>query len=125
MEYVTMNDKTLALARSFKLATLLMLHAKVQDKVVWESARDAAEITHYARIVGRYNVLKCNQPTTKRQDSRGRNALEYAVEIAAKYGATIHVGDPRGPVRIYWRDELPADCTDPDLYTHLMHDIEV
>jgi len=118
-----MNDRTLALARSFNLAALLVLHGKVSDNAAWLAARDAAELTQHARDIARYNVLRHSQPTTKRQDNKGRRAMADAVDIAAKYGATMHVGDPRGPVRIYWADELPKG--DPDVYTERMHAIEL
>ena len=118
-----MNDKSLSLGRSFKLAALLVLHGKIGDNAAWIAARDAAELTQHARDIARYNVLRHNQPTTKRQDNKGRRAMANAVDIAAKYGATMHVGDPRGPVRIYWADELPKG--DPDRYTNCMHDIEL
>ena len=118
-----MNERTFALARSFKLATMFVMHAPVEDNACWIAARDAAELTILARTIGRYNVLKCNQIPTNRQNTVGRNAISRAYEIADKYGATIHVGDPRGPVRIYWADELPKG--DPDVYTNLMHDIQL
>lgn len=118
-----MNERTFALARSFKLATMFVMHAPVEDNACWVAARDAAELTGLVRKIARYNVLKCNQPTTKRQDTVARKALAWATEIADKYGAKLHIGDPRGPVRIYWADELPKG--DPDTYTNCMHDIQL
>ena len=122
-----MNDKTLSLARSFKLAALLVLHGKVCDNAAWLAARDAAELTTLARKLDRYNEQRCSVPVTERQDrAADRNRIRVG-EILATYGALPHFGgDPRGPaVRYYWREELPADCTDPDVYTDRMNFVEV
>jgi len=122
-----MNDKTLALARSFKLAASLVLHGKVSDNSAWIAARDAAELTILARKLDRYNEQRCSVPVTERQDRAANNARLSVSEILATYGALPHFGgDPRGPaVRYYWREELPADCTDPDTYSDRMSSIEV
>ena len=120
-----MNDRTLALARSFKLATMFVMHAPVEDNACWVAARDAAELTTLARKLDRYNEARCSYPVTTRQDNAATKARVRIMEIVGQYGALPHFGgDPRGPaVRIYWADELPKG--DPDAYTDRMLAVEV
>ena len=120
-----MNERTFALARSFKLAASLVLHGKVSDNAAWLAARDAAEITVLARKLDRYNEQRCSVPTTPRQDKAYTMNRAKAIAIVGTYGGMVHFGgDPRGPaVRIYWADELPKG--DPDVYTDRMLAVEV
>ena len=120
-----MNKRTFALAQSFKLSAVLVLHGKVSDNAAWLAARDAAEITVLARKLDRYNENRCSYPTTTRQDNAATKARTRIMEIVGQYGAVAHIGgDPRGPaVRIYWADEMPKG--DPDCYTDRMLAVEV
>ena len=120
-----MNERTFALAQSFKLSAVLVLHGKVSDNAAWLAARDAAEITVLARKLDKYNENRCSYPTTTRQDNAATKARARIVEIASQYGALAHIGgDPRGhAVRIYWADEMPKG--DPDCYTDRMLAVQV
>lgn len=120
-----MGERIFALAQSFKLSAVLVLHGKVSDNAAWLAARDAAEITVLARKLDKYNENRCSYPTTTRQDNAATKARTGIVLIAEKYGAFVHFGgDPRGhAVRIYWADEMPKG--DPDCYTDRMLAVQV